>query len=195
MIEPTPEQLLRELQPLGDIRHKVLTYQLHIEHYVNEIVCLSAHKTLHETLRTHLSFPQKIKILVAQKIINSEQAKILEFINSIRNKMAHKLILSQDEIEKILGGIKLSFKIVYEINGVKTIIDLEKEYSKRFSKIAQFETSATLLVGILYSKFMFATKRVVEQLFYPVFEKKKDGSWQGVIRLMKRVVKRDRNLV
>jgi uncharacterized protein YutE (UPF0331/DUF86 family) len=189
MNEPTPRQLLKELLSLKDARYKVLMYQLYIEHYVNELVCLDANEILHETLHTQLSFPQKIKILESKKIINSEQANVLKVINSVRNKMVHCLTISPRDIEKMLESTKLSFKITYEFNDIVIPIDLEKEYANGFNKFSQFETSATLLVGFLYSKFMLENGKDVEQFFKPEFIMKKNKIWEVTISVMQRANK------
>ncbi len=169
--EPTLTNLINNFNAIKKIkmpRLTILNLQLYAEHYVNEIIDFEVGDNAREEIRTHLSFPQKLRILKKMKILEEKQIKILELLNRIRDEMVHELVVNPDKITAKLKYTKFDFIYGWSAinkNGGKIgkIIDLKKAYKKVNDNFLKFFTSNILIIGILHNRLKIMKKLPVNE--------------------------------
>jgi hypothetical protein len=184
--EPTLKGLIDDLNQLNNLnnyRFSILGLQLYSEHYVNELVLKEINESAKKEVRTYLSFPQKLRILKKMKILNNETEKILQTLNSIRDTLAHELILSSKEINHKLKSVDLGFKHSWKTkeNNKEIVkeINLKEIYKTKIKgKFQQLIISSIIIIAGLHHELLKQNKKQIKEFIEIILEKDKDNNFQ-----------------
>jgi len=105
---PEEWKVLRRIKGLYErldkLRLEILLKHLYIEFFINKVL---TKKGLIRDKEFNMSFSNKLELLREIKLINPVILEKIHIINRIRNKLAHNLFISNQEVEKEINKIEL----------------------------------------------------------------------------------------
>ncbi|NPE26905.1 hypothetical protein HNV12_02790 [Methanococcoides sp. SA1] len=192
---PSLKSLIDEVIPVidtGNARYIVLTLQLYVEHYVNEIISELIKKPAKNIVISNLTFPKKLNILKKMKILNSRTKEILLKLNEVRNLLIHNLIINTKEIKNNISGQNFEFVYNWFIESNKGKkreeggINLKSVYQKIPDKFVQLEVSTIIIIGILHDR-LWNTRGEPNNQFIKVSFEKENDNWQVRFNVFEKV--------
>lgn len=156
-------------------RLEILIIQLHMEHFLNELIKIKSGELPEEIIKENLTIPIKTKILQDWKIINEDHKKVIDALAKTRNDLIHNLIIDFEKIEKRLKSVNFDFIRDEKGKRVKIFSRLKPYHRLIFSSIA--------IIGTLYHKLTKETNSKPMQTIK--MEIKKEGKeWQPKLTLL-----------
>ncbi len=151
---------------INDERHRILTLQLYMEHFINELVKFKSGEFPEKVIQENLTIPVKCQILLDWGVITKEQRKIIEILAKTRNDMIHNLIIDTGKLERRLKTT--DFEFIKSDKGKKAKVF---EYLAPYSQLI---SASAIIISILYAQLEKMRGNNVEQFIQLKIEKQGD---------------------